>query len=159
MIKKMLALSLIVVLQACTLALAEEFVIKINDVRAKPGETITVNIEIRNSEPVVAFQMDVPLPLGFQYVPNSIALNQDRGKGHIVQANVLPDSNVLRIISFSMSNANYEGKDGVIASFSLKTPKATANFPLKVENAIVADITATNLLTKTVDGTVKLADR
>jgi hypothetical protein len=159
MIKKMLALSLILVLQACTFALAEEFVIKINDVRAKPGETITVNIEINNSKPVVAFQMDIPLPLGFQYVPNSIALNQDRGKGHIVQANVLPDSNVLRIISFSMSNANYKGSDGVIASFTLKTPKATANFPLKVENAIVADVSATNLLTGTVDATVRLAGR
>jgi len=156
--KKMLVLSLFLMLYACNYSFAEEFVIKINDVRAKAGETITVNIEISNSKPVVAFQMDIPLPLGFQYVPNSITLNQDRGKGHIVQANVLPDSNVLRIISFSMSNANYTGSDGVIASFTLKTPKATANFPLKVENAIVADVSATNLLTGTVDGTVRLGD-
>jgi len=158
MIKKMLALALILVIQGFNLALAEEYVIKIKDVNAKPGETITVEIEVTNKTPIVAFQMDIPLPLGFHYVQNSITLTE-RSKGHIIQANMLPDSNILRMISFSMSNANFEGTKGVIVSFSLKTPKATANFPLKAENAIVADATATNLLTGTESGMVRLSER
>jgi hypothetical protein len=159
MLNKLLLLLVVLVLQGCSGVSAKGYILKVKDVTAKPGENVAVNLEIINETPIVAFQLDIPLPLGFQYVPNSITLNSDRQNGHVVQANVLSNSNILRIISFSLSNADFSGSNGIIATFTLQTPNVAGNFPLVVEKSIVADRSAQNLITSTENGTVKLIEK
>lgn len=157
MIKKILYVAAIIALHGCAVALAQGYILKLHDVSGAPGETVTVSIEVTNQTPVIAFQLDVPLPEGFIYVPNSIALASERKADHLIQANVLAESNVLRILAFSLSNKNLNGNKGVVGSFKVKIPeKAKGSYVLLVEDAIVADVEAKNLITGTVNGKIKV---
>lgn len=157
MVKKILYVAAIIALHGCAVALAQGYVLKLQDVSGAPGETVTVNIEVTNQTPVIAFQLDVPLPEGFTYVPNSISLASERKADHLIQANVLEESKVLRILAFSLSNKNLNGNKGVVGSFKIKIPeKSSGSHILSVENAIVADVAAKNLLTGTVNGKLKI---
>ena len=158
MIKKVLFVVLILVFQGFAL-FSQGYVLKIKDAVGKPGENITVTIEIINKTPIVAFQLDVPLPKGFEYIPNSCALVNTRSEGHMIQANVVPESRTLRMLAFSLSNTNLKGNEGAVATFILKAPETEGDYKLAVEGAIVADISAKNLLTGSVNGKIKISKK
>ncbi|NLN96670.1 MAG: hypothetical protein GX128_10955, partial [Bacteroidales bacterium] len=79
-------------------------IMKINNVTATAGEDITVDLEIINEDQFVAFQLDIPLPAGFDYVSGSAQLNSERKVDHQIQANILPSTNIFRCIAFSFVN-------------------------------------------------------
>ncbi len=156
MIRKVLFIVSILVFQGFAV-FSQGYVLKVKDAEGKPGENITITLEIINESPIVAFQLDIPLPLGFEYVQNSCALVNTRSQGHMIQANTLSETRILRMIAFSLSNANFKENKGAIATFVLKTPVFEGTFPLELKEAIIADIRAKNLITGTVNGKVKLS--
>ncbi len=96
-------------------------VLIINDAEVLTGNPMTVELAIDNTQQFVAFQLDIPLPAGFTYVPASIQLVPGRMVDHTISANILP-GNILRIISTSLTQAPFFGNEGAVATFVLNTP-------------------------------------
>ena len=135
-------------------AYAGSNVMKIHDVTADPGDVITVEFEVINDDPFNGLQLDIPLPTGFTYVPGSAQLNPARSNDHIIMTNVL-SSGALRLIAFHMSNANFLGNDGIVATFQLETPNIPGIHTLNMTNATLSGAGG-NILTGTIPGTVTL---
>ncbi|NLN95097.1 MAG: carboxypeptidase regulatory-like domain-containing protein, partial [Bacteroidales bacterium] len=135
-----------------------ENIMKILDVTADVGSDINIDLEILNDDQFVGFQLDVPMPEGFDYVTGSVALNPTRITDHQILANILANTNIFRVLSYSTTNAAYLGNSGIIASFTFSTPDIAGVYPLDIENAIIGDAQGDNILTGTVDGMVTLEE-
>ena len=130
-----------------------ENIMIINDVTGEAGEIITVEIAIDNDDPFVGFNLDIPFPDGFTYVPGSAVLY--RHNGHQFSFTV-PHSNTARIIAFSFTNAEFSGNEGVVMTFELETPSMPGEYILPIVDPIIGNIEAQDITTGTVDGTVTL---
>jgi len=109
----------------------------IHDASSLAGEDILVDTEIINTGfEFVSFQVDIILPEGFGYVQGSAFLNPERKADHIVNASILPGTNTLRMIAFTLTNAAFIGESGIIASFTLTTPEVPGNYQLLIESFI-----------------------
>jgi len=109
----------------------------IHDTSGPAGENILIETQIINTGfQFISFQVDIILPEGFGYVPGSAFLNPERKADHIVNASVLPGTNTLRMISFSLTNSAFLGEWGIIASFTLTTTDVTGNYQLLTENFV-----------------------
>lgn len=137
--------------------MASGYVMKLHPVTAKPGETILVELEIINEGSFTGFNLDIPLPQGFTYVAGSFQLNPDRRNGHTSAASVR-SGNVLRILSYSMSNAAYHGNDGVIGTFSVVASETPGTYLMDIVDAVIAGTGTGNLLTGTEPGIVTLQE-
>jgi hypothetical protein len=136
---------------------SEYNVMQILDAYFWPGAHVYINLAIFNNQEFVAFQLDVPLPGGFSYIAGSVALNPERAADHLIMANVLPGTNIFRMISFSLTNAAYTGNEGIIATFILDTPPGvTGSYTLPIENGIMATIEGNNILDYTLPGVVQI---
>jgi len=129
-------------------------IMKINDVTADVGDVITVELEIMNDDEFVGFNLDVPLPDGFNYVEGTAELF--RKTNHDFVFNVIEETNVAKIISFSITNDAFLGNDGVIFSFDVTTPNAPGEYLLPIVDGIIGNADAEDILTGTIDGTVTL---
>lgn len=129
--------------------------LKVDSAYCFPTEQVTISIEVINDDPVVSFQVDIPVPPYFSYVPNSIVLNSARKADHIITASVV-SNNVLRIISYSPGNLAYNGNSGTIATFRLIASAVQGDFILEANNAILGNSNSQNILTAAVDGNVKV---
>ncbi|MGB4205552.1 MAG: T9SS type A sorting domain-containing protein [Bacteroidales bacterium] len=130
-------------------------IMKINDVTAEPGNTIIVEMEIINEDLFVAWQFDIPLPDGFEYVANSAALT-DRATDHQIHANVLPNTNLFRSLSISFTNSYFLGNSGIVATYEFNTPDEAGVYDFVLEDAIISSIQAQNIITGTEDATITL---
>ncbi len=137
-------------------AFAGSNIMKLSSVSVVAGQPVELELEIINDDEFVAFQFDVPLPLGFGWNQGDIQLNPDRITNHVIQAAILPGTNIFRAISFSMTNDAYLGNSGVIATFTLSTPSTTGYFQLSLWNVIICDSNAVNIKTGSVNGSVTL---
>ncbi|MFW5707960.1 MAG: hypothetical protein ACOC12_08575 [Bacteroidota bacterium] len=130
-------------------------VMMIRDINAEAGSTINVELEIFNTDPFAAFNLDIPLPAGFTYVPNSATLY--RANGHTLSLNII-SGNVARAISFAIPTNTFTGNSGVIMSFQLYTPATPGTYMLHIENAVISDVDGNNIITGTQPGTVLLGE-
>lgn len=139
-------------------AVESENIMILPDVTGNPGSNVTVGIEINNDDNFVAFQLDIPLPAGFSYVANSIALNAARKQNHVIQADILPGTNTLRVISFSLTSAPFLGNSGQVCSFALTTPATPGAYFLAIQNPFISDPISQNIITGSQGGYVKLGE-
>ena len=130
-------------------------IMKLHDIVAEPGSTIVLEMEVINEDPFVAWQFDIPLPEGFDYVANSAALT-DRATNHQIHANVLPNTNLFRSLSISFTNSYFLGNNGVVATFEFTTPDVAGVYDFVLEDAIISSKQAQNILTGTENATVTL---
>jgi predicted ester cyclase len=135
--------------------LAAQNILGIADAQAGTGEEVAVSIQLSNQEPVVAFQMDVPIPEAFTYVGSSAQINPQRGSNHQLSA-LLLSQNVLRIICFSADNSPFTGNSGEVVSFELTAGNTPGDYILPVENAVVSNQNGVNVLTGTYNATLQL---
>lgn len=119
------------------------------------GQNINLDINIINSVPFCAFQLDIQLPAQFIYSNNSIILDPTRSNGHMVSASILT-GNILRIIAFSFSNSTFNGNSGKVATFTLQTPGSAGIFQLVISNPLIGDAGSNNIITSWTDGSVKI---
>ncbi|MFA6950216.1 MAG: hypothetical protein WCQ70_05980 [Lentimicrobiaceae bacterium] len=132
-----------------------ENILKVDSAYCFPSEEVTVSIQVMNDDPLVSFQLDIPLPPYFSYVSNSIILEPSRKADHIITASVISNS-VLRIISYSPGNFPYNGNSGVIATFRLISSPVQGDFILEANNAILGNSNSQNILTSAIDGNVRV---
>jgi hypothetical protein len=97
----------------------------IHDAVGKPDSTVVIYVEIINDWDFVAYQFDLPLPEGFNYVAGSAANNPGRHVHGLIYSTMLGGTNVLRVIGFHLVNSPWSGNDGVVCSFALNTPDQT----------------------------------
>lgn len=116
--------------------------------------TVTVGVEVDNSDPFVAFQTDISLPEGCSYVSASAVLDPARTAGHILSASMV--GNTLRLIAFSSSNTPLAGSSGPLVTFSLKAGNTPGDYPLVMGNTVLSDALSQPLDHTTQNGTLTI---
>jgi len=118
-----------------------------------PNSEFSVQLVAENADPFVAFQVDIPVPAGFNYIAGSAILNAARISGHAVSASIL-EGNILRLIGYSVGNTPFIGNSGTLVSFSLKTGAVPATYALTLNQAVLSDTQTNNILTSSGNGSV-----
>lgn len=130
---------------------------KVNDISGTECEDITVDLYIYNSGAFTGFNADIHLPEWFGFIFGQIQLNPARKTNHEITGTMLMGTNILRIISFSPTNAAYLGSSGVIASFGLTTTPPYAGIStLVIDNAAMTNSAGTNIINHAFPGIVTL---
>ena len=111
---------------------------------------ITIPVSISNMEPFSGFQFDVTLPNDVSYVENSAALTT-RASDHNIAANMI-DSNTLRFVSYSGSNADFLGNDGEVFSFKVIPNITSGTYALPISNSIISNVELGDILSEAYNG-------
>ena len=120
------------------------------------GEAITIDIQIDNTDLFVAFQVDIPIPANLVFQQGSTTANPLRfTEGHILSDTLL-EGNILRIMGYSMDNSAFNGVSGAMVSFVVTTGTVPGLIPLELNNAVIGDASASNILTSVVNGSVTI---
>ncbi len=143
-------LGILAVLLLWQLPLSAANTLQIHDAQGEAGDTITIDVEIINDDPFVAFQFDLPLPIQLTYVANSETLT-DRSVDHEIVASIVNDD-TLRVLAYSPTNTQFTGNSGNVAYFELVAGSVPGNYPLNMSNPIIGDSNSTNILTNTING-------
>jgi hypothetical protein len=130
----------------------------INELRMVPdsgrsGYPVTISYTINNTDQFVGFQFDIILPPVITYITDSVWLF--RKTNHLVIANLV-NSQTLRILAFSPTNAPFLGSNGEIVAvkFNLNGPAGTYNVGLS--NVVISNAGGTNILTGFYPGEIKI---
>ena len=118
------------------------------------GTDISIPVSINNMDSFTSFQLDITIPSGVEYVENSISL-LGREEDHTISASVI-NSNILRIISFSSNNLNFNLTSGEVFSFSLLPVSNSGYHPLDISNSIISNIESDNLISDTYSGSISI---
>lgn len=111
---------------------------------------ITIPVSISNMEPFSGFQFDVTLPSDVSYVENSAAFTT-RASDHNIAANMI-DSNTLRFVSYSGSNADFLGNDGEVFSFKVIPNITSGTYTLPISNSIISNVELGDILSEAYNG-------
>lgn len=120
-----------------------------------PAQLFTVAVRVNNTAPFTAFQFDLPVPAGFEYITGSAALDTARSNGHLLQAGLLA-GNMLRVFSFSDENLPFAGDTGTVVTFTLRSATSPGVYPLDLLNPVIGDTAQVNIITAHADGSVLL---
>ena len=115
---------------------------------------ISIPVSINNMESFNGFQFDVTLPQNITYVNNSVALSSRKGD-HIVSGSLI-NTNTLRIISYSNSNAEFSGDEGEVIIFKLKPEVSSGNYNLTISNPIISNSSLGNIESDSYSGSVQI---
>ncbi|MFW6226612.1 MAG: FISUMP domain-containing protein [Bacteroidota bacterium] len=126
--------------------------IQINDATGNPGSDILIEVEMNNLTDITAFQMDIELPEGFEYVDGSYTLS-DRSQGHASSHNLL-ENNVLRLVGYSLENEVFLGDTGVLLTFMLTSPDTEGEYPLTATNVNLTNTGFENVFDGVSDGMI-----
>lgn len=116
------------------------------------GSSISIPVSINNMDSFTSFQLDITIPPGIEYVENSITLS-GREEDHSISASVI-NSNILRIISFSSNNLNFNSSTGEVFSFSLLPVSNSGYHPLDISNSIISNTDSDNLISDSYSGSI-----
>jgi len=136
-----------------TQGLSATNILKIGQYEVLPNTDFVIQLEAENSDPFVAFQVDVPIPVGFSYVASSAQLNTARISGHSISASVVT-GNILRLIGYSVGNTAFLGNTGSLVSFKFKSGTIPATYKLEIKQPMLGDSQTANILTSSTDGQV-----
>ena len=134
-----------------------ENILMIHDASGYPQDTLVIDVEIINDDVFVGFQFDIPINKGFQFVSGSGVLSPERITDHELSIGIVPNTNMLRILSYSFTNNVYIGNSGIIVSFSLIAPNDTGNYDLIIVDPIIGNIEPANIITQAINSTVSIA--
>lgn len=91
--------------------------IYINDFTISAGETKDVEICMANSAAYTAFQCDIYLPEGLNFLVEDdeyiVDLSSRKNRSHTIATNLQPDG-ALRVVAFSSKNSTFTGNDGAL---------------------------------------------
>ncbi len=133
-----------------------ENILMIHDASGYPRDTLIINVEIFNDDVFVGFQFDIPINNGFQFVTGSGVLSPERITDHELSIGIVPNTNILRVLSYSFTNAAYIGNSGIIVSFSLIAPNDTGNYDLIIVDPIIGNIEPANIITQAINSVVSI---
>lgn len=135
------------------LAFAPNFM-AVNDIIARPGDTVTVSIDMNNYDRIVAFQTDLAIPPGYRYLSESAQLT-DRKTNHTLSVGT-PVGGILRLFAFSMTGASFTGTTGSIVKLKLIAPMTAGFSSLVLTGGVLSDSVSSNVLKSVRNGTINL---
>ena len=94
--------------------------VTINDFSIKLGEEVTLDVNLENSDPMSALQMDIALPEGLEYVENSLVRNEARLDREIYSVAMRAYNGKYRLLIVPMESQNFEGNSGAVVSFKVR---------------------------------------
>ena len=131
-----------------------ENILLVLDKTAKPGDNVTLELEMINDDVIVSFQATIMLPEGFGYVAGSGQLH--RKNGHDLFANYNEATNELVLLAFAFSGAPFTGNDGVLFSAELTTPETPGIFEVSLTEVLLVKQGAIDVTTGFFPGTITL---
>ena len=101
---------------------------------------VEIPVSFENMEEFIAFQFDLLIPEGLEFVSNSIVNENARFEDHNIAVNLINGS-ILRFIGYSPSNKSFLGNSGELFRFKLKSTVNAGYFPLDISNAVITNST------------------
>lgn len=138
-------LKIIITIVLASVDLFSQNVLSIPNVSGDANSTITAEVVIDNNDPFVAFQCDIQLNDEINYVNATIALT-GRASDHVITAQLL-SGNILRILSYSLSQTVFSGNSGAVCTFDLSLGNVPGDYPLTISNPIIGASGGSNILT------------
>jgi hypothetical protein len=129
--------------------------IRIGNHSAAKDAEVEIPVSFENMEEFIAFQFDLLIPEGLEFVSNSIVHQSNRFDDHDIVANLIK-GNTLRFIGYSPSNKSFVGNSGQLFSFKLKPIVNVGYFPLDVSNAVITNSTQENILSNSYNGSFRI---
>lgn len=129
--------------------------ISIGSNSAAKDTEVEIPVSFENMEEFIAFQFDLLIPEGLEFVSNSIVNQSSRFEDHDIVANLI-NGNTLRFIGYSASNKNFVGNSGELFRFKLKPIVNAGYFPLDVSNAVITNSTQENILSDSYNGSFQI---
>ena len=123
------------------------------------GNNISVNIEVTNNEPFVAFQFDLDFPEGLTPDLDGIALTT-RKVDHTFAA-TLTGERRLRIIAWSGGQKSFTGETGPVVKIPFKASLAmpVGNYPVILSNGLLSNSGSENILYSIQNGSLTVQKR
>jgi hypothetical protein len=111
------------------------------------GDSVQLDICLKNPIPAIAFEMDLVLPDGFVLDTLKTCLSSARKGNHILSIARMSDSIMqYKFLCFSMKKKDIlSGDSGSVLKLYTKVPVEEKNYIINIKNAILVD-TATNVL-------------
>lgn len=128
--------------------------IAIANAQSYPDSIVQLELDIENYEEFVAFQIDLLLPDGLDYIEDSEQLTS-RAQDHLIQVDYIGDDS-LRIISFSMNSMPFLGNSGAVATIEFYVNLDEGLYELVLENGLLADINSNNILDEMINGSLEV---
>src|SRR5665647_1224912 len=140
------------VLVQCILLQAQN-ILKIEQYQVLPNTNFVVQLIAENTDPFVAFQVNIPIPTGFSYVDGTAVLNASRISGHALTASLIT-GNILRLIGYSIGNVAFLGNSGTLVSVTLKSGATPATYALELHQPLLGNSQSANIITGSSNGSV-----
>ena len=155
-------------LLTCHLSQAQTNILRIPEVAAPAGKTISMPVELENTSEIVAVQFDVAVPYNLTS-ENPVMLNQSRMNGHEVTTRLMSSyySNIngitykrYRFMVYSSDNAAIQGSSGNLLTLQFELPDNLTNgqqLPINIVGTpILSDRNGQNVLTAQQNGNVTI---
>ena len=107
-------------------------------------EEVTINLRLKNMEPIVGMQCSLKLPEQLVYVDGSFIVDTDRCTDH--QALSSLNNSILSLYLYSPVNSVIEEGDDIVASFRLRLNGTNGYYILTPTDIILSNITEENML-------------
>ena len=115
---------------------------------------VTIPVSINNMETFNGFQLDITLPADISYVANSVVFS-GRETDHAIAASML-DSNTLRVIAYSSTNANFTTNSGEVFSFDLIPNVSSGTYSLATSEEIISNSAFGNVESDSYAGSITI---
>ena len=115
--------------------------ISVPDNTAFHGDTIVIPVSMQNESTITAFQTDVYLPEGFEFVQKNgeyqVSLSDRKGRDHVIMVSDAPDG-ALRVLSYSPSLKPFKNNEGELFYITVKVPEGiSGTYPIWLRNTIL----------------------
>lgn len=148
--RQRLAAAIMLWLGCCVLALPQNTV-TLTGGEGKPGEQVTVGLQLKNTDDVTAMQVDVPLDDALSFVEGSEVIAQERLDGHGVKVSATEDG--FRILLYSLSLKPLKQGGDQLLTVKLKLKRAPGTYTLRPQAKLTGQ-QGTELECHTTDGQV-----
>ena len=144
---------LLVALLMGVLASRAENVVSLSSVRGAPGEEVTVDVSLSNSDAVSALQLSIPLDESLTLVDGSATLS-DRATNH--QATIGVKGGTLNVMVFSLGMTALDGTSGNVVSFRLKLGREPQDIDLTPSKVVLTKSDGSTVTATSQNGSVSV---
>lgn len=133
-----------------------------DDISTMHGDTIVVPVMMENENDIIAFQTDICVANGFEFVKNEndeylVSLSDRKGRDHVIMASETPDGNV-RVVSYSPTLKSYKNNEGELFYITIKVPEnGDGVYPLILKNTRLTTVDEDEVLSPDVFCNVTVA--
>lgn len=120
------------------------------------NDTAIIKMDIENTDPFAAFQFDLLVPDGLEFVEGSAELSDRKTDHSLIASSIAEDT--IRFIAFSPMNSNFSGNEGQVLQLQLLAGNNPGIFPIDIFNCIIGGAHGNNILTEVINDSVFVDD-